>query len=128
MSYVEGRSLNKSYLSISVGIKDIYCNSQKPKPDPQNQKELFKSIDPLILKLSKSEIGNQRKLEVEKLIYQLKRQHIQSQAPEVQKQQMALLNTISFATVKPKVVISNNAYKSCELEQYIRNDLLQQCK
>ena len=27
MSYVEGRSLNESCLSISVGIKDKYCNS-----------------------------------------------------------------------------------------------------
>ena len=59
VSYVEGRSLNKSCLSILVGIKDRYCNSQEPKADPHIQKELFKGLDPLILKLSKSEIGNE---------------------------------------------------------------------
>ena len=55
VSYVGGRFLNKSCLSILVGIKNGYCNSWWPKYGPQVPKEWFQSIYPLILWQSKTE-------------------------------------------------------------------------
>ena len=55
VSYVGGRFLNKSCLSILVGIKNGYCNSWWPKYGPQVPKEWFESIYPLILWQSKTE-------------------------------------------------------------------------
>ena len=55
VSYVGGRFLNKSCLSILVGIKNGYCNSWWPKYGPQVPKEWFESIHPLILWQSKTE-------------------------------------------------------------------------